>query len=295
MKMESFAGIAVTAMIIILMVVSVLVPMIQNTDTTTYVDSDNEGYAYKMSMGDGTYSGRITIASIGEGSVTYTIGAAGSSTGTSKILSGDQTLTWLCDNSIVTATSTVLHVINTNVGAGGWNLDAAGDFVEWNAGTMTATHDPGTEGEGSRTSPYTWVLHEDANGSFAWFDGSFNISKAVKAYAIWWGNNGLNAVAGYGTASNMYQVVGASSVSSTWTVAYSEEGTYNAVTGATVTYVGSSTVSGSALGFIAPISYTSGTDGNGSIVTTLLDIIPILIIVGIILAIVGLYFRGRDY
>lgn len=291
MKMESFAGIAVTSMVIILMVVSVLVPMIQNTDTTTYVESDNEGFAYKMTRSDGTYDRRITLTTVGESSATYTIGASGTSTGTTKTISGDDNLTWISDNTILTLTSAGMHVLNANVGNVAWNATSAGDYAEYTAGSMKIVRSPG-ENQTQRTSPYTWVMAPDDNGSWAWFDGSFNASKATKMYAVWWSSSGANATAGFGTATSMAKAVAATGVTAAWTVDYSDEGTYYAVNGATVTY---NSTSGSALGFAAPISYTSGTDGTGSIVTDLLNIIPILIIVGIILAIVGLYLSRRDY
>lgn len=200
-------------------------------------------------------------------------------------------MTWISDNSIVTLTSTGIRVLSANVTNVSWIATGAGDYVEYAAGSMKIVRSPG-DGETQRSSPYTWVMAPDDNGSWAWFDGAFNASKATKMYAVYWSSSGANAAAGYGTATSMSKIVAATGVTTAWTVDYSDEGTYYAVNGATVAY---NSTSGSALGFAAPIAYTSGTDGTGSIVTDLLNIIPILIIVGIILAIVGLYLRGRDY
>lgn len=294
MKLNALAGAIVTSMVIILVVVSVLIPIVNNDESTVYVESENENYEYLMAKGDATYGARITLTTIGEGSATYTIGASGASTGTTKTLTGDDTLVWMCDNAVVICSSTMAKVLSANVTATMRNLDAEGDYVDFGgAGSMSSVTDPGTEGANTRTSPYTWVLYPDTSGTWAFFSGNFNLSNAGNMYALY--ASASAAVVGYGTATSMSQLVGHSSVSSTYEISKTASDTYNTITGVTVTYTGGSVVTAAAVGCVAPLEYTSGTEGNDDIVKTLLNIVPILIIVGIIMAVVGFYMRGRDY
>lgn len=287
MKIPQLAGVIVTSMVIILVVVSVLIPIINNNDNVTYIESDNENYEYLMSKGDGTYAAKITLTTIGTGSATYTIGS------TTKTVSGDDTLAWISDNAIVYCTSSLMKVVSANVSATAKNLDAEGDYVEFSAGTMSAVTDPGTASANTRTSPYTWVLYPDTAGEWAWFAGNFNVSKATSFYSVYMGT--AAGAVGYGTATSMSQLVGHSSVSSTYNISSTEASTYYSVTGVTITYVGNATATAAAVGSIAPLEYYSGTEGNNDIVQMLLGIVPVLIIVGIIMAVVGVYFKGRDY
>jgi hypothetical protein len=294
MKVSQLAGVIVTSMVVILIVVSVLIPIINNNDNISYIESDNENYDYLMGKGDATYGARIILTAVGDGSATYTVGASGASTGTTMTVSGDDVRVWFCDNAIVYCTSSLMKVVSANVTATARNLSAAGDYVDFNgAGSMVAVSNPGQENENTRTSPYTWVLHPDTGGSWAFFAGSFNISKAASMYAIYMGN--AAGVVGYGTATSVSQLVGNSSVTSTYTVSSTEASTYYSVSGVTITYVGSATATASALGVVAPLEYNSGTEGGADMVQMLLGIVPILIIVGVVMAVVGVYFKGRDY
>lgn len=290
MKIPQLAGVIVTSMVIILVVVSVLIPIIQESDTTTYVESENTGQDYLMSKGDATYSVTVTVTSVGDSSATYSIGSE------SKTITGEDTVVWIWDNGIATLRATGAIVATKNVAANAMSLTTANDYFEFNgAGTFTVKKNVGEDNESSRTSPYTWAMHPDASGEWGAFTMDFNASKASSFYVVSTNTNFLSSSVGYGTVGNMTLLVGHSTEAATFDVTYTDKGVYNTVSGCTVSQtVNSSSVTVAPFVFIAPMDYTSGTS-DGGIVNTLLGIVPVLIIVGIVMAVVGVYFKGRDY
>lgn len=291
MQLTKIMGAAVTSLVIILVVVSVLVPILQESDNTTYVDSQNQGQVYKMDKADSTYDARLTLVSFAESEPyksTWTLGAAGTTTGDTIELSGDDTMLWYSDKSIVYITATTGYVwnLNTNENGAAFHTGASPiTYVEWSQGTMTAK----TE-NGGRTSSYTWVMAPDDTGDWGFFDGTVNVSNASKIYVPSISNN--KGTVGFGTVGDIDPLVYNANVTATYTATYTEHEYYNTVTATASTY-GETSIT--PIGVVAPMEYVSGTDGTTSMVDTLLGLTPLLIIVGLIVSLVGLVVTRRDY
>lgn len=180
--------------------------------------------------------------------------------------------------------STLMNVSNIT-----W-LQGAGDSITFNgAGQITAT-----KGESTRTSTYTWVIAPDEEGDLGYFaDYGCNVSTGTGTLYAVTHNNGRNAV-GFGTLSSMQTLIG--SASYTWTVdtevPEGEEPSeyYKTVSGVTVV----SGNSESARGCIADIAYTDGVVSSHGMTQTLLNILPIVLIVVLIMAVVGVVTSRND-
>lgn len=287
--MQSIYGVILTAVVVALLVVTVVIPITQTSSNVSYETADNTGYDYLMSKGSSSYSTTITYVSAG----TFTVG------GESLALSEGQSRVWVSDAGIIYLSSSSSYALLMGRSGGSVAATSFGSSegtlasVTFSAGTMTADMVSGSQ----ITQTYTYVMHPDASGDWAFFSGNaFRISEGGHFYSV--GLAQLRLAAGYGTADSMSQAVSRTGYSTTWTVASTAQETYSAVSGVTVVATDVSEtprVDMDVIGSIAPVEYNSAVAQDSITITdTMVSIIPLILIVGVIVMAVSYIVRRND-
>lgn len=277
----------VTVTMVLILVVAVVIPIIgQQSESVLEYDTAENTPDYKMSKGNSSYSIVITPVSSTDSTATFSIG------GTSKTFSGDESMVFLWNNGGVYLSATASRAWTANVSATPWVFAFTDDAV---AGCTGVTIADGTvtltnAGGSSRTSSYSWILHPDDSGELGFFSGAFNVTAGESFYTVYFGNS--NAAVGYGTVDSMSQLVAYSGVTTSYTVTSTASDTYDAVTSVAMTYNSGSV---SPVGCIADVDYNESVkESPTNIVSDLVNIVPIVLVVGVIIMAIGYFVARRD-
>lgn len=290
-KIETVMKTMLFAMIAAMLLLTVIMPVIQST-TVSYTYGDNEP-TYKMAQYDMTYNLRIDYTSYTAETTTsvYTL-TVGEETSTLTLTADDPIQVYVWDNGVVMLSNSYFYATLANVSGILWSL-STGDHVTWNgAGSVVAA-----KGESTRTSAYTFVIaptdDADKNATLGWYatGTSFNISKGGTMYVVAHGGSGRDIV-GIGTIDAMRTLVGTATYDYSVTLDETEPSTYyDAVSGVTITY---NDTSYNYRGSIADLEYTNGTANASGMAQMLLNILPIVLLVVLIMAVVGLVTSRND-
>ena len=292
-----------TTIIAVVLVSAVLIPAISSSSTTTTVEKENEGYLFTATDQGGTYTYTLDVTNkdvLVNGEVLNAqklddIYGAGVATPTFGFSFPTDQTTFLLQGQGKTGGTPADRV---NVTPNSWTY--VNDGTTFTGGTISAN------------SP---ILAAVNGGNYAVYAADTVPSVSVNSGDTVYYYNQLGAKTGDSTVRYMYRVAVvdgvatvdyankisggnltdfSSSVSATCT--YTDMVTENGVTtytGLSVELTGISIGSFNAVYFAVPLVYTATETPDGP-VYTLINIIPLLVLVGVMLGAVGLFISRRD-
>lgn len=270
----------IAAIVAVILITLVAIPIIDSMPATSYEYSENE---------------QITDRLAYETNPTVEIEVLDASTNSLKIDS--TTITYNRAFTIMSADFTLDVAVSTNAisfltGQSKTNL-ATGDKISVTNGAWTFTPTSGS----TQSGQIDWIFYPDNNGDWATF---YNINAKVSADTTIYVAGSAAGVTGVaeGTVNGKFTQLFSYPSGSTMTVELNNvpiDGglSYNADATGVITMVnGSNSSTGTGNGFLfAPIKYKIE---SADIVTTLVDIIPIILIVAVLLGIATTITSRRD-
>lgn len=273
-------GAVIAIVLIMVLVVPITGEMAKNTGTPTY--SENSDYNYKMAY-DTKSTANIVRTADG-----FTVNGT-AVTSSYMIMTDTVTLQILAGSGSVTGANCLIKTGENTVQFMALAAMAEGTSLRFSGSSWTYTPASGsTVVTSAVTSPFSWVFYPDENGDYIRCSQPVKVDSSAKIAAF-----GFTSVTGhsvsYGTVSDL-AVVYTSDGTNTAKVTYTADGYTNNVTDVTVIHSGSETSQGANL--IVPLQYTSGMED--SITTTLVMIIPVLLIASLVIGIVIRVLNNRD-
>lgn len=280
MKIETVAVGLVSLVVSILVIVTVAVPVVEDSQNGSTYSGENSGYDQRYSV----YESAEAMTIQRSGAMTYNIGGNTVELSSGTVLASDKLS--------ILETSSQVRVYD--YGNSRLSVTAVSDITAFSV-SITATGYSwtlnGTTTTGSQA--IGWMAIADNGGSWGRFNGSFNASMGTEIIMphIQAGGNGPGYIAKVkdGTVNGfvvaMYGASGSTIIESAYienhdfNIGFTESGTLQTVGsytgGYTLTYGDNTTTLN---GFIAPLAWESANENENSTGKVLLGIIPILLI-----------------
>lgn len=294
MEIGKIPALVVGLVVAILIITVVAIPIIDDIKGTVSTPNDNEGMRYSVAKFDDDL--RIEYVSSGNFLVNgQTIAITGDEYGRAYCIMSD-TMIIICSQNSGT-------INYPGCDAATKSFKSAGDYIEWSNGTWTLSIQGATT-----TGPYSWLLYPDDDGIYG-FWRSYNTGIYLDHNATIYYSSNVATIADDSTTVTAPAIIGKISADGSTYKAFAYTTTAQDLTadtsvaltikesgdladnirGVAVTYGGTTTY---ATNFIAPLEYHT-LDSNQSTIRSIIDVIPILLIVSLLIAIIGSAIIGR--
>lgn len=295
----------------LIVIVTVAIPVISSVTTPesdVEATEDNQTYTYRMAVAGASETHTLNVISVSDGQYTFD-GRALNPTSEN----------W--NNSNIIVCDTLILYMRTVANRGffdGMPYNTAlgdGDSVVWSNGTWTFTDASGTAGSNTYTGTYSTLIYPSSSGSYALFNsGTLWADTDATIYTVLiQGNMGdaFNSLAGLRSGTVTGELTGTlyqyntnnqapivAEGTAITTISTNETGVYaNRISSqASTSYTpsgGGETTSGTTP-IIAPLSYhVVPPEEEGDAVLSIAGMIPVLLVVGLIIAAAGVIITRR--